>query len=1221
MVAVTGRGGPGSGYLVAPTLVLTSAHVVTEKGAPVEVFRPGWAGTVTGTVVWCGTAGGRDDAALVEVDDLAWQPLATGAVVWGHAVTHRPGIACEAWGVPNLVQRPGRAVDVVQLTGTLNPGDRLISNVYETKLDGFPPAGESPWGGMSGAALLSAGLVIGVIASEPENRSHAVLDAVPVWLLLRDPEFVAVVAAHTDAAAVRCEAIELRPMADKQAQVPAGRTIPSPAGLLPARRAVVPFHGRGELLADLTTWARQPGAGMWLLHGPGGQGKTRLAHQFAGQLAGQDWVTLWLSSDATDVSVLAEVRRPTLVVLDYAESRTTQLAAIADTLAAAPEPLPVKLLLLARTAGAWWNEALPAASEAARDLIDTAQVERLPILDGTSVDRLASYRVAVTAFAAALSRVPGYDTEPWAETATRVIEQAVPKADVLTVLAVQMTALADLLDAATVGTTTGAQAASGPEDRVLAHERGYWQSTATAQGLLPGLTAGVLADVVIAAVVLGPDTVEGVDRTVARVPGLADQPADRRAAARSWLLSVYPAGEDGGFEGLVPDRLAERLVGRAIVNTDRACVVPALAAHADQREAVRLLTVCTRAVAHTVFGEVAGERVTRWCVELSDTLLLAAVEVATRVEAPQPLVRAVDQVVTSDQIATAVLNRLLDAVPRRSQILGDVAAVVAQTLADRARQALAHDTPGDDSELARHLNNLSVRLAELGRREEALDAITEAVTVNRRLVMQRPDAHLSSLALSLNNLSGRLADLGRREEALDAITEAVTIRHRLAVQRPDAYLPDLAGSLNNLSLRLADLGRQEEALDANTEAVTTYRQLAVQHPDAYLPDLATGLNNLSNRLAELGRREEALDVITEAVTIRHQLAAQRPDSFLSDLAMSLTNLSNWLAELGREAEALDAITEAVAAYRRLAVQHPDAYLPNLALSLNNLAVRLADLGRQEEALDTITEAVTTYRQLAARHPDTYLPNLAGSLNNLSVRLAKLGREAEALDTITEAVAAYRRLAVQYPDAYLPNLATGLNNLSNWLAARNRRDEALDAITEAVTIQRRLASQRPDAYLSSLASSLNNLSDRSVELGHQEEALDAITEAVTIQRRLASQRPDAYLPNLAASLNNLSVGLVELGRQHEALDTITEAVTVYRRLAAQRPDAYLPNLAASLHNLAIAFGSVGQRQRALVFIREAVEIRSGLADLRPDLYLSDLEQSRRVLRRLTDEPTS
>jgi tetratricopeptide (TPR) repeat protein len=77
--------------------------------------------------------------------------------------------------------------------------------------------------------------------------------------------------------------------------------------------------------------------------------------------------------------------------------------------------------------------------------------------------------------------------------------------------------------------------------------------------------------------------------------------------------------------------------------------------------------------------------------------------------------------------------------------------------------------------------------------------------------------------MSLNNLSAHLSDLGRQEEALQAIQEAVEFYRRLAADRPAAFNPDLAMSLNNLSNCLSDLGcREEEALQAIQEAVEFY---------------------------------------------------------------------------------------------------------------------------------------------------------------------------------------------------------------------------------------------------------------------------------------------------------------------------------------------------------------------------------------------------------------
>ncbi|WP_284745099.1 tetratricopeptide repeat protein [Amycolatopsis sp. RTGN1] len=1177
VVAVNGPGGRGSGYVIAPRLVLTSAHVIINTQASLTVFRPGRSGNFTARPVWCGTPEGRDDAALVLIDDPTWTPLPDVPLAWGRTVTHQPGTACQTWGLPQLVQREGRAPDIGQVTGTLNPGSRLVADLYELNLDSFPPEGDSPWAGMSGAAVFCGDLLAGVVAVDPAGRQHAALEAVPAYVLLNDTTFAEVVTEYASEDALRCEAIELQSLSDSRSHVTPGEPIRSPAALLTAHRAVVPFRGREDLLVELHAWAAQSGVGVWLLHGPGGQGKTRLAHEFATRLhhGEQAWATVWLdpAADAASMGVLAAVSSATLVVVDYAENRADQVAALFTVLARTGSTVAVKVLLLTRNAGAWWDELAATGGDMVRDIADLTWPRSLPVLDATPQGRDLTYRAAVSAFATALCAVPGLSDRPWAAVAAALPE---PTSTASTVLAVQMSALADLLDAAASGTcavdVVVAPPLSGPEDRVLAHERGYWKSTATAQGLLPGLTLATLTDVVITAAVLGPATAEDLGAVVARVPGMADQSTDRREAVRAWLMSVYPAGDDGAFEGLVPDRLAERLVGRSILQAGRTCVVRQLAPQASNDEAVRLLTVCIRAAAHAVLGPGVGDWVTRWCVEQAGTLAVAAVDVATRVEAPLPLVRAIEQIAAAGMVDTALLERVQDAFPLQSQVHSEAAAKIGQLLVDRRRQSLAEDPGQDGSRLALSLNNLAICLASLGREEEGLAAITEAVEIRRRLAGESPDAFLPDLAIGLNNLAICLGDLGRREEGLAAAMEAVEIRRRLAGESPDAFLPNLATSLNNLAIRLGNLGRREEGLAAITEAVEIRRRLAGESPDAFLPDLATSLNNLANRLGGLGRREEGLAAAMEAVTVYRRLAGESPDAFVPDVATSLNNLANRLMSLGRREEGLAAITEAVEIRRRLAGQRPDAFLSHLAASLNNLAVCLGGLGRWEEGLAAVTEAVEIRRRLAGQRPDAFLPDLAMSLNNLAISLGDLGRE----------------------------------------------EEGLAAVTEAVTVYRELAEQRPDAFLPDLATSLNNLAIRLMSLELREQGLAAVTEAVEIYRELAKQRPDAFIPDLATSLNNLAVCLGGLGRWEEGLAAITEAVAIRRRLAGQRPDVFLPDLATSLSNLAIRLGDLGRREEGLVAIREAIETRGRLAEQQPATYLSKLDQSRRILAWLTNE---
>ncbi|MFE4633979.1 tetratricopeptide repeat protein [Streptomyces sp. NPDC056773] len=938
-------------------------------------------------------------------------------------------------------------MDTLQPSGTLNPGDRYVGNRYVMNLDQHPPAAtadaSSPWGGMSGAALFCGGLLAGVIASDPAGRAHASLEAVPAYVLMHDPAFRTALAAHAPEADSVLEPVEWQHLAEAADPVSTS-LVGSPAALLRARRKVVPFRGRTSVIDDLTAWSTEAGFGALLLHGPGGQGKTRLAQHFADTLTAEGWSSLWLRPDTSldALAVLSHATVPLLVVVDYAETRTAQLTALLE--AAARQGVvsgsAFKLLLLARTPGDWWP-ALQAASPVSEELLDGADTIALPALEpepGTS--RTEGYREAVHGYAEHLPRVRGWQHHDWPAVAARLTVPmtdrpgagaALDRPGMETALTLHMTALADLLDSAgqvpaatliPTGSGTKVAGTRGVEDRLLVHERRYWTTTAAALGLHPALTLSTLTDALAAAFLLGAETRAQAEELLHRVPGLADQPGDRLGAVRGWISALYPAPSDGRpWDTLQPDRLAERFLGRHLQDH------PELADHlvpgATDNQASQLLIVYARAAAHPVFDRRLDMDLTTLCTRHATVLAAPAIAVITQTEAPQPLLNALQQITDAPGTSLSDLEQLADRLPHTSHNLAPWAAHLAQLLVDHHRTRT--HVPDNVPHLAASLNNLSIRLGDLGRREEALAAINEAVDVYRELAQQRPGASLPDLAMSLNNLAVDLGSLGRREEALAAINEAVDVYRELAQQRPEVFLPYLAAGLNNLSNRLGDLGRREEALAAINEAVDMYRELAQQRPGASLPDLAMSLHNLSNRLGDLGRREEALAAINEAIKIRLDLARQQPDAFLPDLAMSLSSLSVGLGDLGRWEEALAAINEAVDVYRGLAQQRPGAFLPDLAMSLNNLAGSLGSLGRWEEALAAINEAVDVHRELAQQRPGAFLHYLATSLNNLAGSLGSLGRWEEALDAINEAVKIRRELARLRPHVHQSELDQSL----------------------------------------------------------------------------------------------------------------------------------------------------------------------------------------------------
>ncbi|MFI8529908.1 hypothetical protein ACIGMX_06560 [Streptomyces aquilus] len=439
--------------MIATRLVLTSAHVVPAEGANVELFRPGQRQVYTALVVWRGEPGGRDDAALLRVDDPAWDPPPGVPIRWGRLVTHRPGTPCETWGVPDVVQRPERPIDTLHPSGVINPGDRFVGNRYVMNLNQHPPAptqdGTSPWSGLSGAALFCTDLLTGVIANDPAGLAHAHLEAVPAYALLHNQRFRRALAEHGPDISSTEEPVEWQHLAETVELLASDSLIPSPSALLRAQQAVVPFHGRTALLDGLHAWAALPGVGAYLIHGPAGQGKSRLAHQLADQLADERWAVLWLRSETanTALDVVAASAVPALVVVDQADTRTGQLAGLLEALIRRAPATPVKLLLLARTAGKWWST-LQADNPLIEQMVSDVPVTALTPLAPDPTTRAQAYQQAVDGFARHLPRVRGWQHHDWPTLATRLPVPSPDRPGLDVALTLHATALTDLLDIA-----------------------------------------------------------------------------------------------------------------------------------------------------------------------------------------------------------------------------------------------------------------------------------------------------------------------------------------------------------------------------------------------------------------------------------------------------------------------------------------------------------------------------------------------------------------------------------------------------------------------------------------------------------------------------------------------------------------------------------------------------------------------------------------------------
>jgi tetratricopeptide (TPR) repeat protein len=636
--------------------------------------------------------------------------------------------------------------------------------------------------------------------------------------------------------------------------------------------------------------------------------------------------------------------------------------------------VPLRVLLLARTAGFWW-EALGQRLDADYEIPATATV--LPPLGG-EVSRMELFTIAFDHFAAAkaITSFGGQarDAErPPAGLGGRGFGQ---------VLTVHMAALA-AVDAYWRGEAAPADPAR-ISAYLLTRERGHWKEwNGSAEDPLP-TGPEIMGHVVYAATLTGPlSHAEGIEALArAKVASVVENASQILTDHRKCYPPENPATV---LEPLYPDRLGEDFI--ALTTPRHHPGTAPTAAGSDD------LAALADGWADTAVGGLllptAGQRPAGWTAPALTVLIETARRWPHIAEGHlYPLLRAHPHLVlqaggaalTSLAALPGVDFTVLEAIearlsPDRHIDLDTGIAALATRLADH-RLGMSND-PAEDALI---YNNLGYRLQHAGLHQQALAAAHNATQIWQQLAAADRAAYVPGLALSLNNEAMILGEVGRRADAVPVSQQAVNLRRELAELNRDTYLPDLALSLANHAMRLQEVGRLADALDISQEAVDPYRKLAEATRAAHLPGLARALNTRSAILAEAELAPGALATSQEAVDLYRNLAGTSPDTYLPDLAMAFTNHAMRLLEVARRADAVPFSHEAVALFRELTDRNRAAHLPSLAMALSH-AARLAEPGQPADALEASEEAVALFRELTDLNPAAHLHALGMALNN------------------------------------------------------------------------------------------------------------------------------------------------------------------------------------------------------------------------------------------------
>ncbi|GLW59525.1 hypothetical protein [Kitasatospora phosalacinea] len=926
-----------------------------------------------------------------------------------------------------------------------------------------------------------------------------------------------------------------------------------PSRMLNARWEVVGFTGRTEELAALRAWCGSgPRLAVRWLHGPGGQGKTRLAARLARERAAEGWKVVTATEGPGSVlpppgsqDLRTDGAPGLLLLVDYADrwplSHLTWL--LSNALLHDPA-VPARVLMIARDTGPW-----PAVRAALADHRAGTSAQELAALgDGEDPAgrRAQMFTAARDGFAARYGTAPPgrLTAPPWLDG---------PEFGLT--LAVHMAALV-AVDAHLTGRRSPTDAA-GLTLYLLDREHLHW---ARRHGDGTHRLAGrgtreppwttppeVMNRVVFTAALTGPlpppTGAQALDRLDLGLP------AHRLLADHA---SCYPPADPARatvLEPLQPDRLAEDFA---------ALTLPGHRADYPAREwAPGTVTALTDGPPHPGWSRrtllLLAAAAERW-PHVADGHLFPLLR-----ERPELAVAAGSPVLSALAALPGAPFELLEAVearlpPYERTDLAPGAADLARVLADH-RLARTRD-PAQRAAVHARLANA---LVAAGRYRENLDALVTAVELYRPLAQADPRTFEQPLAFVLSNLANRLGRYGERWRSLPLAREAVDTGRRIGLMGPAGDGLGGAALLVNLASQLRGAGRTAEALEVEHEALeifwrASWIKSSEEEARAHLP---VCLVNLAMLLPPAYFRGEAvLAALEQAVALDRGLAADDPPRYGASLAYALTLLAGRLVSHYQSAEAI----------ARAAPDSPGLHRPVAA-------------GWRQRAVALAREAVDIDRRLVPDNPAVLRPQLADGLEVLHLALAAAGQPEEAAAALAESTALRARHAPPAAEAESARPAGPVRppppeGHHRWMLAATRA---------GVTLYAYLASVDPETHRPGLAEALEYVT---AVPSFDRDGIPDREAALPLWEDLVDADPPTYGPRYAHALAVLSslqrtAGLsAEAGRTEaerarvEALVAAAEEERQRRRLAPRLPWGTAEEIDAEARRLTAAGDDAG-----------------------------------------------
>jgi tetratricopeptide (TPR) repeat protein len=898
------------------------------------------------------------------------------------------------------------------------------------------------------------------------------------------------------------------------------QALAQPSKLLLARYAVVDFVPRDDVVdfahrgddgTNLAVWLSADGGrvSVRLLHGAGGQGKTRLAMHVAADRARAGW-SVWNAHLAARDATPADVSfgGPALVLVDYADR--WPVAHLLRLLGSLNDPSTaggraVRVLMLARSTGGWWPFL---ADDLDKQGID-ATAQPLPAL-GEHVDRVGLFHTARQRFAERMGVADADSLTP---------PDGLRAPEFAQILAVHMAALA-AVDAHRhrTGVPIDPQAISA---YLLRREQAHWKALHEDR-MATGPAR--MHRAVYVATLTGPVPRAQAHTALTRVR-LASSVEAMDQLIDDHRFCYPPESRETVLEPMYPDLLGEDLLGLTTLGHPHEgdCELcddwarPACAELLDGDADLPEPSYAAHAM--TVLVETAR----RW-PHVAETLL-------------SPLMRRRPELAVTAGVAT--VSRLMG-VPN---VDVDVLAAVGEELADPDLALEWHEVAAriaervHDHRLSRATDraaraavhaDLGRRLFDAGRYDKARTATGNAVRIYRELYAQS-GTDGAKLAMSLTALAHVLIEMDLPQEGHDAARGAIDLWEVLPGSETTSPM-DVAESFTAFAMCLGALGEPQGALAAERTALELRRRLPTEDTrNAAL--VGAALLNISVSLNDLARWSEAKEYAAESVdAYRTWLDAGHRGGGRVGYPRALSSLATAQWELGERSSAIATTRHAVELFVEVAKLDPAKYADSLAGQVDALRSRLTDAGRLDEARLVADQAIELLRDAVLER------GVAAFGEHLALLLGTRSPD-EAVPVLGRVVEAYERLMDTEPARYRPKLAWARIQLGHWLWASGRDDEARACTARAVKVFEAMPDQDRARILLELGGSL-------AQQSRFDEGRAVAEESVQLYRRLTNENQEDYRADLAMALSVLAQHQAELKLHEEACGASQESNARY-----------------------------------------------------------------------------